>query len=168
MAPLVGRRADAGRLSPHWDGGPQSATSPADEVNVAIPDLEGMLRRVVLDVFDDDVEGTWDTQDVPHAVGVTLGGEPGSGLRTAHLYASASGWFEVSIPELGVGTFQIEYDDEGDMAEILRELALVANAYLRGEGLVEKKRGILRTRTVLTIAVDGSLWTLRRPLFGGT
>ena len=131
-----------------------------------MPDLERMLRSVALDVFDEDVEVTWDTEEAPHVIRATLSAEHGSERRTARLEASTSGWFGVYVPEFGVGTFRIEYDDESDMAEILGELALIAEAYLRGNGRVERQRGLFRTRTVLTIAVDGSERTLTQPLFG--
>ncbi|MDT0275624.1 hypothetical protein [Blastococcus goldschmidtiae] len=46
------------------------------------------------------------------------------------------------------------------MDALLRLLALVGEAYLRGGGSVEHTSGILRTRPVLTIAVGGNNWTM--------
>lgn len=70
--------------------------------------------------------------------------------------------FDVTILDLGVSAALFEYDDEGYMEAVLRELALVADAYLLGEGRIEHKRGVLRTRPVMNITVNGNEWTLGR------
>ena len=48
------------------------------------------------------------------------------------------------------------------MAALIRQLALVAEAYLRGEGSLVHERGFLRTRTFLTITVGDDEWKLGR------
>ena len=68
----------------------------------------------------------------------------------------------VSIFDLGVSATLFDYgDDESEKEAILRELALVARAYLDGAGRVYKKRG-LRSHPVLTITVNGREWKLGR------
>jgi hypothetical protein len=127
------------------------------------PDIEGMLRRVVHDVLDDGVDVAFDAEpNAPHVRRATLGYGTGPNRRTAGLSASDTGWFDVTIFELGVSATLFEYDDATYMEAILRELALVALAYLRGEGRVEQKRGLLRSRPMLVITVDGKEWILGR------
>lgn len=70
--------------------------------------------------------------------------------------------FDITILDLGVSAALFEYDDEAYMEAILRELALVADAYLSGEGRIGQKRGMLRTQPVMTITVNGDEWTLGR------
>jgi hypothetical protein len=48
------------------------------------------------------------------------------------------------------------------MELIVRELAFVAAAYLRGEGTVDQRRGLLGTRSRLTLVIDEHEWTLGR------
>lgn len=126
------------------------------------PNVERMLRRVVLDVFDDRVEVAWDTQPgTPYIHRASLSAGHGAGQRAVGLSA-ASEWFDITILDLDVSATLVEYDDESYMEAILRELALVADAYLRGEGLIEQKRGTLRTRPVLKIIINGNEWILGR------
>lgn len=127
------------------------------------PDTEGMLLRVVHDVLDEGVHVTFDAQpNAPHVRRATLGYGTGPHRRTAGLSASDTGWFGVTIFELSVSATLFEYDDASYMEAILRELARVALAYLRREGRVEQQRGLLRTRPMLVITVDGKEWTLGR------
>lgn len=128
----------------------------------AEPDIEGMLRRVVHDVLDESVDVTFDAE--PHVRRATLGSGTGPHRRTASLSASDTGLLDMTIFELGVSATLIEYDDATYMEAILRELARVALAYLRGEGRVEHKRGLLRTRPMLVFPVDGKDWILGRPM----
>lgn len=127
------------------------------------PDVESMLRRVVLNVFDEDVEVAWDTEPrAAHVSGVTLSAARAEDRRTVRLRAASTGMFDITIPDLGVSAALFEYDDEAYMEAILRELALVADAYLSGEGRIGQKRGMLRTQPVMTITVNGDEWTLGR------
>lgn len=127
------------------------------------PDIEGMLRRVVLDVFDEDVDVTFEAQpDAPHIRRARLGVGSGPDRRTAGLGAASTGFFEIAIFDLDVSAALFEYDDESYMEALLRELALVADAYLRGAGDIERRRGLFRTGQVLTIAVNGKEWALGR------
>ncbi len=129
---------------------------------VVTPNVERMLRQVVLDVFDDRVEVVWDRQPgAPYVHRARLSAEHAAGRRAVGLSA-ASEWVDITILDLDVSATLFEYDDESYMEAILRELALVAAAYLRGEGLVEQKRGILRTRPILKIIVNGNEWILGR------
>ncbi|MCZ2848658.1 hypothetical protein [Modestobacter sp. VKM Ac-2978] len=126
-------------------------------------DVEALLRRVVAEVFDADVDATYSTEpnSLMHRVRLTTA----DGQRHAGLRASYE-WFDADIFDLGVSTFQVDYDDEEAGKEAaLRELALVVRAYLRGGGRVEHRRGLIRSHSVLKIDVDGHEWALRAPLF---
>jgi hypothetical protein len=129
-------------------------------ISVAI-DVEALLRRVVAEVFDADVEATYSTRPKdPHTHRVRL--TAADGTRHAGLSASYE-WFDATIFDLGVSTFLLDYDDEEEGKEaVLRALALVARAYLRGEGRVEQKRGLIRSNSVLRIVVDNREWELSR------
>jgi hypothetical protein len=128
-------------------------------ISVAI-DVEALLRRVVDEVFDADVDATYSTEPNDshmHRVQLTTA----DGQRHAGLRASYE-WFDADIFDLGVSTFLLDYDDEeADKEAVLRELALVVRAYLRGEGRVEQRRGLFRSHVVLKIVVDGHEWVLR-------
>jgi hypothetical protein len=122
-----------------------------------------MLRRVALDVFDENIDITFEAQpDAPQISRARLGVGSGADRRTAGLRAASTGFFEVTIFDLGVSATLFEYDDEFCMEALLRELALVADAYLRGEGHIERKRGLFRTRPVLITTVNSKEWTLGR------
>ena len=85
-----------------------------------------------------------------------------SGTRHAGLTTSYE-WFDATIFGLGVSTFLLDYDDEEEDKEaVLRALALVVRAYLRGEGRVEYRRGLFRSHPVLKIVVDNDEWELGR------
>ncbi len=129
-------------------------------ISVAI-DAETLLRRVVAEVFDADVDATYSTEPKDpqtHRVRLTSA----DGQRHAGLRASYE-WFDADIFDLGVSTFLLDYDDEeADKEAVLRDLALVVRAYLRGEGCVVHRRGLIRAHPVLAIVVDGQEWVLRR------
>jgi hypothetical protein len=134
----------------------------ADCVPVAI-DVEALLRRVVAEVFDADVDVAYSTEPrAPYVHRVRLT-DP-SGTRQAGLQASYE-WFDATIYDLCVSTRLFDYDDEEQYKEaVLRALALVVRAYLRGEGRIEHKRGLIRSHPVLTIEVDNREWELGRRL----
>ncbi len=93
-----------------------------------------------------------------HRVGLTSA----DGQRHAGLRASYE-WCDADIFDLDVSTFLLDYDDEEEDKEaVLRDLALVVRAYLRGEGRVEHGRSLIRSHSVLKIVVDGQEWVLRR------
>ena len=128
--------------------------------SVAI-DVQALLRRVVAEVFDADVAATYSTHPKDshmHRVRLTAAdGRCHAGLAVSYE------WFEATIFDLGVSTFLLDYDDEEDGKEaVLRALALVVRAYLRGEGRVEHRRGLLRSRTVFRVVVDNREWELGR------
>ena len=126
-------------------------------------DVEALLRRVVAEVFDADVDATYSTEPDPPMYRVRL--TTADGQRHAGLRASYE-WFDADIFDFGVSTFQVDYDDdEADKEAVLRELALVVRAYLRNGGRVEHRRGLIRSHLILKIAVDGHEWALRAPLF---
>jgi hypothetical protein len=84
------------------------------------------------------------------------------GGRSAQLKAPGTGLFDLWIPDLRVGVSLFEYDDPAYMELILRELALVAAAYLRGEGAVDHRRGLFGPTPMLRIVVGGREWVLER------
>jgi len=129
---------------------------PSPKVSVAI-DVEVLLRRVVADVFD----ATYSAEPKdPHMHRVRL--TRADGQRHAGLRASYES-FDAEIFDLGVSTYPLDYDDEEEDKEaVLRDLALVVRAYLRGEGRVEHRRGPIRSHPVLKIVDDGQEWVLRR------
>jgi hypothetical protein len=124
-------------------------------------DVQALLRRVVAEVFGADVKATYSTDPkAPHTHRVRL--TAADGRRHAGLSASYE-WFDATIFDLGVSTFLLDYDDEEDDKEaVLRALALVVRAYLRGEGRVERRRGLIRSHPVLRIVVDNREWELGR------
>jgi hypothetical protein len=124
-------------------------------------DVQALLRRVVTEVFDADVTTTYSTHPKnPHMQRARL--STADGQRHAGLEASYE-WFEATIFDLGVSTFLLDYDDEEeDKAAVLRALARVVRAYLDGEGRVERRRGLVRSHTVLKIVVDDREWELGR------
>lgn len=129
-----------------------------------MPDIEQMLRRVVLDMFDEHVEVKWGPEGGASAddSSVTLRTAQQGEQRTVRLHASATGRFGLTIVDLGVSAALFEYDDEGYMESLLRELALVANTYLSGRSRVRLRRGLLRTYPVVTMTVNGNEWSLGR------
>jgi hypothetical protein len=127
-------------------------------------DVQALLRRVVADVFDTDVAATYSTDPRDaHTHRVRL--STADGRRHAGLTASYE-WFDALIfDDLDVSAILLDYDDEeGDKEAAVRALALVVRAYLRGEGRVERRRGLIRTTVVVTITVGDVEWRLRRPL----
>jgi hypothetical protein len=122
-------------------------------------DVQALLRKVVAEVFDADVTATYSTHPKnPHTHRVRL--TPADGRRKAGLEASHE-WFQATIFDLGVSTHLLDYDDEvQDKEAILRALALVVRAYLRGEGRVERRRGLIRSHPVLRVVVDNREWEL--------
>ena len=124
-------------------------------------DVEALLRRVVAEVFDADVDATYSTESTdPHMHRVRL--TSADGQRHAGLRASYES-FDAEIFDLGVSTYPLDYDDEEEDKEaVLRDLALVVRAYLRGEGHVEHRHGLIRSHSALKIVVDGQGWVLRR------
>jgi hypothetical protein len=124
-------------------------------------DVEELLRRVVADVFESDVRVTYSTEPrAPHTHTARLtdaGGERHAGLRASYE------WFDATIFDLGVSTTLYEYgDEEQDKEAALRALALVVRAYLGGEGRIEQRRGLFRSRPVLRIEVANREWELGR------
>ena len=127
-------------------------------VPVAI-DVEALLRRVVAEVFDADVDVAYSTEPKSSHVHRARLTDP-SGTRHAGLRASYE-WFDATIFDLDVSTTLYDYDDEEkDKEAVLRALALVTRTYLRGEGRIEHKRGLIRSHPVLRIEVDNREWEL--------
>jgi hypothetical protein len=124
-------------------------------------DVQALLRTVVSEVFDADVTATYSTRSkYPHVHRVEL--TTADGQRHAGLEASCE-WSQVTIFDLGVSTFLLDHDDEDEArAGVLRALALVARAYLRGEGRIERRRGLLRSRPVFSVVIDNREWELGR------
>lgn len=117
------------------------------------------MAKVTADVFGDrfTVTVTYDARAREARAHVTLMDWP---AHTAVLRANRE-WFQLGIPELDVGAFMLDYDEDERYKEALvRRLATVGLAYLEGRGRVEWRRGVLRTRPVLCIEVDGQAWEL--------
>ncbi len=126
-----------------------------------------MLRHVVDDVFAENGEAEWrDDVATRGVVQVTLRRTLPTGRRVVGITASHTGAFELYVVDIAGWACLFEYDDPQYMEAILRQLALVAEAYLSGGGHVEEKRGIFMTRSTLRITVHGNEWTLGR--HGGT
>lgn len=122
--------------------------------------VEALVRRVVSEVFDPDTDVAYSAEHAPHVYQVRITNP--SGTRHAGLRASYE-WFDATIFDLGVSTTLYEYDgEEKDKEAVLRALALVVRAYLRGEGRIEHKRGVIRSHPVLRIQVDNREWELGR------
>lgn len=133
-----------------------------DDRPVPQVDIERLISRVVGEVFGDTVEVSY----TPHPkyaddwrALVVSKIDP---TKTIEIRATHE-WFTAHIPALNVGTIVFEYDeDEAEKAAALRELSLVARAYLRGDGKVEFKRSRFgrRTRASVTIHLDDKHWVL--------
>jgi hypothetical protein len=126
-------------------------------------DLIGMLERGIQaalggspDVVVQIEEGSKRTAT---AVLSTTTADP---VRSARIYVPGTGLFDLTIPELRVGASLFEHDDPAYMELIVRELAFVAGAYLRGEGTVDQRRGLFGTRSRLTLVIDEHEWILGR------
>jgi hypothetical protein len=125
-------------------------------------DIELILRRVVDDVFGDDVVVEYSTErNDPrfHRARVTSvdGKATDVGLRAGYW------WFEAQIFELNVSTFLVdEDDDEADKEALLRQLAIVLRAYVQGEGRVEYRPTPIRRRQRphYIVEIDGEEWRL--------
>ena len=123
-------------------------------------DVRALLRQVVAEVFDADTDVAYSTEPkAAHVHRVRL--TDASGTRHAGLRASYE-WFDATVFDLGVSTTLYEYDDEAEKHAALNALALVVLAYLRGEGRIEHRRGVIRTHPVLRIQVDEHEWELGR------
>jgi hypothetical protein len=124
-------------------------------------DIDGLLRRVAAEVFEADVAQEFSTEPrSPGLYRVRLTSP--DGRRHAGLRASYE-WFDVTVFDTGGSATLYDYDDDADDKEaVLRMLALVVRAYLRGEGRIEDRRGWFRTQPVLTIVVDDLEWELGR------
>jgi hypothetical protein len=124
-------------------------------------DIEALLRGVVTEAFDADVDAVYSTGPrEPHVHGVRLTDPTGD--RRAGLRASYE-WFTVTLFDLRVSTGLFDYDDdEEEKRSALRALALVARAYLCGEGVIEQKRGLLRSHPVFRVDIEDHEWRLGR------
>ena len=100
---------------------------------------------MVAAVFDAyaDVEVTCSTE--PKSPGVhrarlsAVDGERSAGLRVSYEV------FGATVSYLGGSAVLYGYDDEEDREAVLRSLALVVRAHLRGEGRVENRHGWFRS-----------------------
>lgn len=124
-------------------------------------ELDRMLQRVVGEVFGPDTDVTYSADPKsPHVHRAELAARD-SGRRVG--LTASYWWFDVTMLDLGVSAIVFDEDDaERDKEAALRALALVARAYLEGAGDVIQKRGILRSRPLLRIVVDGQEWELGR------
>lgn len=124
-------------------------------------DIEGLLRRVVADVLDGEADATYSRHGRGHDHSAEVHSRNGT-QRRAVLLATYE-WSTASFPDLGVGVILFEYDDDEHEKETqLRDLALLARAFLRGEGRVEYTRGLLGKRPLLTIESNDQVWRIGR------
>ena len=124
--------------------------------------LRQLLARVVDDVIGEDATVTFDVGlKAPHVARARMTSTHGND-RSACIRAAGE-WFEAAFCEIGAATTLVDDDwDEAYMEKILRSLALVVRAYLRGEGTIHHRRGLFRKQAVLTIeTVDGE-WRLAK------
>jgi hypothetical protein len=120
-------------------------------------DVEALLHRVIDATFSSDVHVTYSTNGADvHSARL----EDSTGTRHAGLEASYW-WFGATVFDLAVSTTLFDEDDEEEPKQAaLQALALVIQAYLAREGQVENKRGLLRSRPILHVLVDGHEWEL--------
>lgn len=127
-------------------------------------DPEALLRRVVAAVASEGVVATV-TPDDPEGRywSATLSATTGL-VRTAELLASYY-WFEVRLPQHGVGAIVFDEDDEEAPKEAtLRAVAAVARAWLDGEGAVVRtpRRFRRQERVRVVIRTTDGEWVLGR------
>lgn len=118
---------------------------PVDEPQESLTTQE-LLHSVVDDVISADVHTEFTSlTEFKHRVYLTLGG------RTAVLEAAGE-WLELRLPDLGASRLEDDPEALGKRAT-LRSLALVANAYLAGDGQVERRFAVWRDREVYAVAL---------------
>lgn len=125
-------------------------------------DVGALLARVVGEAFDENVSAV--LEDPPSEMPYVYCAHLSSAVqaRRASLCATYE-WFELHVIDLNVSVTLFDYDDdEAQKNDALRELALVARAYLNGEGQIDAEKRFLRrgTRQCLTIEVNGRQWRL--------
>jgi hypothetical protein len=131
---------------------------------VTVIDVERLLKRVVNEVFGTSFDvryapGSKSTHDWRASV------SPATLSSRAVSIRATDEWFGVHLEPFDVGHVEFEYDDdEGTKEAALRELALVARAFLEGEGRVEKRpaRFGRRERATVAVQLDGTKWVLGR------
>ena len=127
-------------------------------------DIESLLARVVGEVFDESVSVVLEDASLKRPQTYVADLHSAMYDRCAYLCATYE-WFELGITDLDVSVTVFEDDDdEAEKYDALRELCLVARAYLCGGGLIESRPRFLRqgTNTRLTLEVNGRQWKLGR------
>lgn len=127
-------------------------------------DVESLLARVVGEVFDENV--LVELEDVSARRPQTYVAHLHSVVhdRRAALYATYE-WFELRITDLDASVTLFDYDhDAAEKYDLLRELGLVAQAYLDGAGQIDSRPRFLHRGTSrrLTLEVNGREWQLGR------
>lgn len=122
---------------------------------------EEALERVVRRVVDDAAHATFDHDRDSHIARVRLVSSHVGG-RSVGIRASLE-WFDLTIIDLGVSVRVFEYDySSEELDETLEALAEVAREYLIGGGEVRWRRGLLRSRPVLSVRTKHGEWRLGR------
>ncbi|QFG68406.1 hypothetical protein [Ornithinimicrobium pratense] len=123
-------------------------------------DVEALLARVVAEIFDENVSIVLEDAAAKRPQTYCAHLHSAAQDRRAHLCATYE-WFELRIPDLDVSVTLFDYDDDdAPKDDALRELGLVARAYLDGEGCIESRRRFLRRGTSqrLTLDVNDRQW----------
>lgn len=127
-------------------------------------DLESLLTRVVGEVFDESVSVVLEDASAKRPQTYVAHVHSAEHGRRAYLCATHE-WFELRIVDLDATVEVFDYDDdEADKYDALRELGLVAHAYLSGEGRIESRPRLFRrgTNRSITLDVNGRQWKLGR------
>lgn len=86
--------------------------------------------------------------------------EARAGGREAAVRTPGSRWFSVEIEELYDYTVADEDADDDEMRGYLQMCIRVAEAYVRGGG-IEERKGLLRSRSIV-VSVDGAPFRLEK------
>ena len=122
-------------------------------------DIEQLLRDAVTEALGSEYDVTYAPDGRSHVATIRSRSD---GARAVELHASPD-WFAIQIPELDVGGIDFDYsENEAEKRELLDEFIAVAGAYLEGQGVVTRRRGLLRERAVLTVRTARHEWRLGR------
>jgi hypothetical protein len=127
-------------------------------------DIEAMLDSVIADVLEGEfVTGDVDSDDPNWIHGVEARSR--SGEDRAVIIRAGRAWIGAFIPQLGIGAWMVDDDDDVAYEEKeLRKLCRALRSYLEGEGDVRQRRRLFGrgSTSVLVLEVDGFEWRFGR------